>query len=202
MTPTAVPPRQVLLFAGHRVDAPGRARPRFAPAQLPQAAAAIGTALDALGAGAADLALSQAAAGGDLLFAEACIARDVPLRLYLPEPEPEFIAHSVLGSAGTEDWRARYFSVKARLAHPPQPMPDAAGAPPHANRFEACNLWLLDTALAHGIDKLHFICLWDGAGGDGPGGTAHMVREVERRGGRVTWIDTRALAAPRRAAAP
>jgi hypothetical protein len=73
-------------------------------------------------------------------------------------------------------------------------MPDELGAlPPRADPFERCNLWLLYSALARGLDKLRFICLWDGGGGDGPGGTAHLYREVERRTGHVTWIDTRTL---------
>jgi hypothetical protein len=37
------------------------------------------------------------------------------------------------------------------------------------------------------------VCLWNGGGGDGPGGTAHMYNEVKRRTGRVTWLDTRTL---------
>jgi hypothetical protein len=59
--------------------------------------------------------------------------------------------------------------------------------------FERCNLWLLYTALAWGVDKVRFICLWNGGGGDGPGGTAHMYNEVKRRTGRVSWLDTRKL---------
>jgi len=47
--------------------------------------------------------------------------------------------------------------------------------------------------LAYGPDRVHFICLWNGGGGDGPGGTAHLYAEVQRRSGRVTWIDTRLL---------
>ena len=50
--------------------------------------------------------------------------------------------------------------------------------------FERCNLWLMYSALACGIDKLRFVALWDGGGGDGPGGTAHMYNEVKRRTGR------------------
>jgi hypothetical protein len=57
--------------------------------------------------------------------------------------------------------------------------------------FERCNLWLLYTALAGGVDKVRFVCLWDGGGGDGPGGTANMYHEVLERTGRVQWIDTR-----------
>ena len=47
------------------------------------------------------------------------------------------------------------------------------------------------TALSHGPDKVRLICLWDG--GDGAGGTKHMVEEVRRHMGRVSWIDTRPL---------
>ncbi len=49
------------------------------------------------------------------------------------------------------------------------------------------------SALACGIDKLRFVALWDGGGGDGPGGTAHMYNEVKRRTGRVIWLDIRTL---------
>jgi len=59
--------------------------------------------------------------------------------------------------------------------------------------YERCNLWLLYTALAGGVDKVRFVCLWNGGGGDGPGGTAHMYSEVERRTGQVTWIDVRTI---------
>ncbi|MDH5541248.1 MAG: DUF4071 domain-containing protein, partial [Rhizobacter sp.] len=65
-------PRQVLLFSGHMVDAPGRAKPRFPAAMVPRASAEIEAVLDKLGAGEGDLALTQGAAGGDLIFAEAC----------------------------------------------------------------------------------------------------------------------------------
>ena len=189
-------PRQVLLFSGHRVDAPDRAQPRFPAAMVPRAEAAIHAALEALGAGQADLALVQGAAGGDLLFAQACAARGVRVQLLLPLAEPEFIEASVLGSDGTEDWRASYFDLKTRLHDAPRVMPDELGPlPTHANAYERCNLWLLYSALARGVDTVRFICLWDGGGDDGPGGTAHMYREVKRRTGRVTWIDTRRLGA-------
>jgi hypothetical protein len=192
--PTPSTPRQVLLFSGHRVDAPGRVPPRFAPALVEPAAAALRAALDRLGAGPDDLALSQASSGGDLLFAEACLARGVPLQLMLPEPEAAFVASSVAGAAGPHDWPARFRAVRAKLADAPCVMPPDPAS--QLDPFERCNHWLLDAALAHGVERLRFICLWDGAPhGDGPGGTAHMVREVRRRTDRVTWIDTRTLAA-------
>jgi hypothetical protein len=73
-------------------------------------------------------------------------------------------------------------------------MPDALGPlPKGVNAFERCNLWLLYSALSNGIDKVRFISLWDGGGGDGPRGTQHLHNEVQRRTGRVTWLRTRDL---------
>ncbi len=187
-------PRQVLLFSGHIMDAPGRTPPRFPPDKEGAAAQRIAQALEALDAGAADVALCQGAAGGDQLFIEACLARGVRCQLMLPFEEPEFIEQSILPSANGDKWRERYFALKARLADPPQIMPRELGPPPKGvNAYERCNLWLLCTALAWGVDKVRFVCLWNGAGGDGPGGTQHMYEEVKRRTGRVAWIDTRTL---------
>ena len=59
--------------------------------------------------------------------------------------------------------------------------------------YESNNRWMLARAQAIGAARVEFICLWNGEGGDGPGGTAHMVREVQRLGGRVHWLDTKAL---------
>ena len=73
-------------------------------------------------------------------------------------------------------------------------MPDELGPlPAGADPFERCNLWLLYTTLAWGVDKVRFICLWDGGGGDGPGGTRHLVEAVGDAGGTVIRIDTRSL---------
>jgi hypothetical protein len=186
--------RQVLLFSGHMVDAPGRAKPRFPADKVPIAAHEIDALLDRLDADPHDLALTQGAAGGDLLFAQACARRGVRVQLLLPLAEDEFIRQSILPSADGEGWRQRYLALKARLADAPRVMADELGGlPPGMNVFERGNLWLLDTAFADGDAPVHLICLWDGGGGDGPGGTAHMVDEVRRRGGQVSWLDTRRL---------
>ncbi|MBL8306783.1 MAG: hypothetical protein JNM33_08815 [Rubrivivax sp.] len=181
-------PRQVLLFTGHVVDAPGRAPPRLPASRVPAAAAAIARVLDELGAGPADLALTQGAAGGDILFAEACFARGVPLQLLLPQAEPDFVEASVRGGADGAAWQARWLAVRDHAAAPPQVL-----APGDGDIYERCNRWLLAAALAHGVGRLHGIALWDGAPG-GTGGTAHMVDAVRAAGGTLHWIDTRTLA--------
>lgn len=195
-------PEQVILFSGHMVDKPDRPEPRFPAGKVEAAARRIGEALDGLHAGPSSLALCQAAAGGDLLFLEACLKRGVRCQVLLPLPEPEFIRQSILPSTGGDAWRRRYFDVKTALenqpaAQGPTPlriMPDELGPlPPGVDPFERCNLWLLYTTLAWGIDRARFVCLWNGGGGDGPGGTEHMYKEVGKRTGRVTHIDTRDL---------
>jgi tetratricopeptide (TPR) repeat protein len=187
--------RQVLLFAGPRVDAPGRARPRFPQALVPQVADEIARVLDGLAAGPEDIALIQGAAGGDLLFAEACVKRGVRVQLHLPLPEPEFVKQAVLASASGETWRMRYYDLRGRLQDPPRVMPDELGPlPPGVYAQKRCNLWLLYSALAREVDRLRFIALWDPAD-DGPGGTAQMVREVTQHTERVALIDLRRLAA-------
>ena len=194
LLPSCLQPRRVILFSGHMIDAPGRAEPRFPPALAPAAAARIAEALDRLEAGPLDLGLTQGAAGGDLLFAEACLARGVPVRLLLPLPEHEFIERSMLPCEDGPRWRARYLALKARLHEAPQ-VADAVLGPlrPGEDAFERANRWLLDTALAFGATRLRFITLWDGGGGDGPGGTRHMVEAVRRAHGEVRWIDTHTL---------
>lgn len=192
-------PRQVILFSGHMIDALDRPTRRFPEDKEPIAAQNIAAALDALRAGPGDLALAQGASGGDLLFLEACRERGVRLQLLLPLDEPAFIERSILSSAGGEKWRERYYALKSGMKDAPRIMPAELGPLPEtargeeANPFERCNLWLLYTALAWGVDKVRFICLWNGGGGDGPGGTAHMYNEVKRRTGRVSWLDTRVL---------
>ncbi len=189
-------PRHVLLFSGHRIDEPGRQPPRFSLEKASIAAQRVAAALDQLGAGPEDLSLSQAAAGGDLLFIEACQQRGVRCQIQLPLQEPEFIERSIAPSADGDTWRERYYALKAKCdgATSIRIMPEELGPPPtKVNPFERCNLWLLYTALSYGVDKVRFVCLWNGGGGDGPGGTAHMYREIKRRTGWVIWIDTRTL---------
>jgi hypothetical protein len=107
-----------------------------------------------------------------------------------PFREPEFIQNSVM--RGGEAWRSRYLKARDKLAFPLRAAPEELGQSTR-DPYERCNIWLLYTALAWGVDKVRFICLWNGGGGDGPGGTAHMYNEVKHRTGRVTWIDTRNL---------
>jgi hypothetical protein len=183
-------PRKVALFSGHMIDAPGREKPRFPPNKEPVAARAITEALADLGIGPADLGICGGACGGDLLFAEAALARGARLDLYIPFDELTFLETSV--NFADHDWRGRYFAAKARATlhfAPTDLGPIREGVDP----YERNNRWMLDSALRFGAERLDFVCLWNGEGGDGPGGTRDMMDAVRSRGGRTRWLDTTKL---------
>ena len=199
----AAAPQRVIVFSGHRIDAPGRARPRFPADGEARAAAAIAQAIDdALGGLPADQALGIAggASGGDILFHEACAKRGIPGALQLAIPEPDYIAASV-AVEGQPQWVRRFHAVRERCAAAGRVhrLMDEARLPRWLAKvkgydlWERNNRWTLLSALAHGADKVSLIVLWDGAVGDGPGGTQHMVRSARAAGAEVVRLDTQAL---------
>jgi hypothetical protein len=183
-------PNTVALFSGHMIDAPDRKTPRFPPDKVPVAAAAITDALSKIGVTRGDLAICGGACGGDLLFAEACLAQDMRLEIYIPFEEPIFLANSV-DFAG-RNWHDRYLAVRSRaMLHV---MPDELGPLPHGeNAYERNNQWMLEKAARFGNQKIAFISLWNGQGGDGPGGAHHFLEEARRKTTRICWLDTRKL---------
>lgn len=182
-TQRAAEPARVVLFSGHMVDRSDRPEPRFPESKTDAAAQEIAVRLDALGATTGDLGLAQAACGGDLLFAQACLQRDMHLELRLPQLEPEFLANSV--SFAGPRWQALYDEIRrnphVRLLLAPE---ELGPTPTDADIYERANLWLLYTALSYGTDKVSFLCLWDGRGSDGPGGVQHMHDIVQQLSGR------------------
>jgi hypothetical protein len=177
----------VLLFSGHMVDRPDRKKPRLPAAAVPPAARAIELSLNELDVDHRDRAVCSAASGGDLLFIESCLARGAAIDVFLPFARERFLETSVRpGGAG---WESRFDTL---LSDPRVTLHLGADANADGQAYARCNQSMLDFSLARG-EELDFICLWDGGGGDGPGGTEYMVRAVEQRGGRVHWIDTRTL---------
>lgn len=174
------------------IDAPERSVPRFPAEKEKIAAQAILKKLKELKAGAKDIALCGGACGGDLLFAEACVKLGVHLQIHIPFDEPTFLENSVT-FAGRK-WRDRYYAVKNNSLTTILVMPEELGPTPEGtNPYERNNLWQLHTALSIGPKKVHFICLWDGEGGDGPGGTKHMLDEIKDSTGNVYVLDTEVL---------
>jgi tetratricopeptide (TPR) repeat protein len=184
-----VEPDRVVVFSGHMIDNPadrgeGQAKPpRFPPSKVPAAGARIRAALDEIGAGAGDLALCGGASGGDLLFAEACLDRGMRLELHLARAENEFLAESVTFADPDRRWERSF--TRAKEKGTVLVMPEELGQPPEGvSAHDRCNRWMVYTAMSHGLSKISFIALWDGAPGDGPGGTENMVELVRQLTGR------------------
>ena len=182
--------RDVFLFSGHMIDEPNRPVPRFPAAMEEEARERIERALDKLKADANDMAITPGAAcGGDILFIEACLQRNMRVEVLLPFAEAKFIEESVSFAGG--DWVERFYNIRNHPNVTFQFQQDRVGPLPEGDSpYERNNRWALYSALIHGIDRVRFIALWNGKGGDGPGGTGHMMKEVRRLGGITEHLDT------------
>jgi hypothetical protein len=65
---------------------------------------------------------------------------------------------------------------------------------PDYNIWQRNNLWNLHNALAAaGGENVTLIALWNGASGDGAGGTADMVQKAKERGAKTIILDTKTI---------
>ncbi|MGK7896128.1 MAG: hypothetical protein AB4372_21570 [Xenococcus sp. (in: cyanobacteria)] len=183
-------PPQVFLFSGHMIDSPNRPQPRFPSAMETEAQQKIQQVLDRLQADSSNLAIAPGiACGGDILFLEACLERRMSVEVYLPFEPAEFIKQSV--SFAGDDWVERFYRITNYPRVKIYLQPEQLGSVPRGeNPFVRNNLWALSSSLTYGIERLRLIVLWDGKGGDGPGGTGDMVRQVRKLGGMVEHLDT------------
>jgi hypothetical protein len=183
-------PTQVFMFTGHMIDHPNRTKPRFPAAMKAEAAQRIEHSLDRLQANSNCIAISPGiACGGDILFLEACLKRNMRAEVYLPFDSSEFIQQSV--SFAGDHWVERFYNI---YNHPNVIVhlqgnrlgPVPAGDDVYARN----NRWALYSTLVYDIKGVRLIALWNGQGGDGLGGTADMVKQVKQLGGMVDHIDT------------
>lgn len=183
-------PPQVFLFSGHMIDSPERPQPRFPPAMETEAQQKIKDALEQLKADASNLAIAPGiACGGDILFLEACLEREMKAEVYLPFKPTKFLEQSV--SFAGNNWVERF----ERIQNHPQvkihlQLKEIGAVPNGENPFERNNLWALSSSLIYGIDRVRLVVLWDGKEGDGRGGTGDMVKQVIQQGGIVEHINT------------
>ncbi len=177
-----IPGVATVLFSGHMVDAADRHQPRFPAERVPLAQRAIADAvwlIDEIDT----MAISGLACGGDLLFAEEWLKTGRPLQAYLPREEADFLDESVRFAG--EEWVDTFRQVTA------DPNLVVIGPDEEMLRLDdphtANNLRMLDAALLR-PGSLHGLFLWDGKGGDGPGGTEHLASAVVEEGGSLTIL--------------
>lgn len=193
--PEAAP--RVLMFTGHRVDAPNRPTPRFPAAREPQARQMIYQAVAQEHAKAHGklLGISGGASGGDILFHEVCEELGIPSRMYLVLPKHDYVKASVAdgGAAWVERFQRLYDKLQPKTLGDSEELPHWLRSKPGYSIWQRSNLWMLHHALYISQDHLTLIALWNGSTGDGPGGTADMVQRAQDRGATFIHLDARIL---------
>jgi hypothetical protein len=190
---------RALVFAGHRIDAPGRESPRFPKQSVGLAEQMIERAVreeKTLAAGAPVEGFAGGASGGDILFHEICERLEVPTTLLLALPPEQYAARSVADSGA--EWVERFRRLCARLElrvlGDDEELPDSRVGT-EEDLWQRNNRWILQTAMAREDAAATLIALWNGDPSDGPGGTGHMVELARSRAAKVVQLDAGLLAA-------
>ncbi len=189
-----------IVFTGHRIDAPGRKVPRFPAAMEGVARSAIREQVEAVvrtakAAGQTVHGFSGGASGGDILFHEVCGEVGIPTTVLLALDRNSYIRQSVADSG--PGWVERFDAI-CRCS-PPRILSDSKILPawlvnkPQYTIWNRNNLWTLHHGLSDPAASVVLIALWNGAVGDGPGGTENMVEVATANGAGVRHIDTQKL---------
>lgn len=187
---TVLPTPAVVAFSGHMTDLPGRAVPRFPEEKVELVRREIARWLK--GRHAEIHGVSSAARGGDLLFLGEVLAIDGTATVQLPFPRADFIETSV----GDSWWQRKFETVMATdRVHCATPLLEKS-PPPGSKQdaaFERCNEVIIQEAerLAKLFDEdaPTLLTVWNGAPGDGAGGTANIVAAWKRLGFEHVNID-------------
>jgi len=193
LQPKEPPPRdRVVVAAGHRADAPSR----LPPGRFPNTAACIdmakGWLRQALEAEKKETAgtlygIAGAASGVDLLFHEVCKELNIPTKVCLPIPIEDYRRESV--ADGGPDWVEKFNRLVA--GDPPIILSDSDELPAWAagikdyGVFQRGNIWIIQDALLRPNADVTLIALWSQKAGEGPGGTADMVKLAKTHGAKV-----------------
>jgi tetratricopeptide (TPR) repeat protein len=180
----ALPVPGVLAFAGHMLDEPGRDPPRFPEKKVLPVRRAIRSKLEEFGF---VQGFGTAAKGSDILFLDEMVQRKVKPIVVMPFPEEDFRRISV-----GEEWGQYLDAIRDKLevmvlepeAPPDDQLPAAFGKSNHAiQKMAMDHAKRLD-------EKPQLLVVWDGKRqGDGPGGTADVVKLWEFAGCTPTVID-------------
>jgi class 3 adenylate cyclase/tetratricopeptide (TPR) repeat protein len=163
---------KLVVFSGHMIDAADRRTPRFPASKEAEVRQLLDKQLAAMNAG---IGFASAAAGSDILFLEAMLARGGTIHLVLPWPAEEFVKTSV-ALAGDGAWVERFHKVLDHAAS--IRVLGELYMPGSATGFEYCNLAMCGLAriFARSLDlEITPLAVWDGYAG-APGGTGSFVR--------------------------
>jgi tetratricopeptide (TPR) repeat protein len=190
------PASHVVVFTGHMIDAEGRTPPRFPEKCVPAARDAIRRWLTELKP---NLGIAAAACGGDIIFHEVCGELNIPtdVRLVIP---PNLFVNTSVAHAGLP-WVDRFWALvntkkqQDRLASlcDTKELPDWLKRKDKYAIWNRANLWMLEYALSKIPQRLTVMALWNGEGGDGPGGTADLLARAKSLEATPLIVSTKTL---------
>ena len=191
-------PRRVILFTGHRIDAPNRPEPRFPPSKVDVATEKIAEAVasEQKVSGGIAYGVAGCASGGDIIFHKVCEEMGIPTRIFLALPRELYIRASVApaGPDWVEDFNRLLRLRPYRVLCESEELPTWLQDKPDYNVWQRNNLWNLHNALAAvGGENVTLIALWNEAKGDAAGGTADMVQKAQERGAKTIILNTKKI---------
>ncbi len=193
---TEITPKSIthyILFTGHMMDRPDRTEPRFPPAKEKQVREKIKEALlqEIQVNGSNITGIAGGACGADIIFHEVCMEIGVPSKLFLALPREQFIMNSVAfaGPSWIERFDRLFMKLPVFVLANGTLLPRWLSKKAGYNIWKRNNLWELHAALTNGGLHMTLIALWDGKGGDGMGGTEHMIQEAVLKGAKTIIID-------------
>src|SRR6266404_4283024 len=176
----------VILFSGHMIDSADRPRPRFPSHLVPAVAKEIKERVYRCDA---QIGISSAACGSDLLFIEAMLERGAEIHVVLPWRKEEFLRTSVAIN-NDDHWTQKFDQLLNEVTSVTYLSQQSA---PSGNLgYVYCSDCMNGMALyraetiGSGVTP---VAVWDGKRGDGLGGTSSFVHFWRSRQHGVEIID-------------
>lgn len=178
-------PGFTVFVTGHMPDKPNRATPRFPENAVEEVRNDLRTTLSQLHhKQPIQQVVCSATAGTDLLAIEWAVDNGVPAEIYLPYEEESFIQGAV--NYGNEGQRWLSIFQRAKQAEKVQwhyPVltsdPNKKAIKTEVEKLSSTGQHYVDLNL-HMVSRLktddYVVAVWDGKGGDAPGGTEHALR--------------------------
>jgi hypothetical protein len=137
--------------------------------------------------------LAGLSAGSEIIFAEVCAEKGIPVNVHLPLPESGYIREFV--SPGGESWIDRFYKIRSHpLVDEYYQLENLGEVKEGYDPYERNNRWALYSSLVRGIDKVTLIALWNGIGGKPKDRdarlTRHIVELMRETGGKIETINT------------
>lgn len=176
-----------ILFTGHMIDDNEREESRFPASKEKVVRSEILNQLVEESASTKKLltGIAGGACGGDILFHELCEEIGIPTEIFLAFPIEEYKKRSV--SFAGSLWENRFDRLTKKL--PVHILPVEKSKNSKNNIWAVMNLWMLDHALEFEGKNMTLLALWDGKGGDGNGGTEHMINAAKDKGAKINIIN-------------